>query len=345
MKNKADDVDYCGVDEDKINNASPKLREDMCELLQQMIVKRYNVFTNKEVHKKPAPWTDCVVLQKSKFTNVKREHDRTTLWVISNICKNDDLDLETKILNIILFRLYNKWETCEEVLKLPWTNTEISAMIRNPANYSMCTARFQYRAQADPKFAFFTSAFYTSGMKGAIGKLTGEEYTPMRPVALLKYLVQHGIIDDIRFAANPKEICEVLASYPGIGEFLSYQIFVDFTYCTEFRFSENCFTIAGVGCRWGLDFLFEDYDGMSYEEALFWLRDNQEELFDIDFDVLMFNVPEYDRNMNIMSLENCLCEFAKYKKAFDNIAEGKTPKLRMKYDGTGAKETNKGLWD
>ena len=95
----------------------------------------------------------------------------------------------------------------------------------------------------------------------------------------------------------------IIKGIKGIGDFLAYQIWVDLTYIPEFDQSEDSFTVAGPGCRLGIDLLVEDRDGMTHEELIFHLRDNQHALdLDIDF------------TLTVMDIENCFCEFSKYTK-------------------------------
>ena len=98
------------------------------------------------------------------------------------------------------------------------------------------------------------------------------------------------------------------------------------TYIKEFPFSENEFVVAGPGCKKGLDYIFKDYDGMTSEEALFWLRDNIDFVFSWDPKALFSDLPEHDRCLNIMSLENCMCELAKYIRTIEG-----TGRPRVKY--------------
>ena len=71
----------------------------------------------------------------------------------------------------------------------------------------------------------------------------------------------------------------------------------------------------------GLGFLFTDKDGMTDEECLFWVRDNIGESFKTilgkpwDPYKLFSDLPEADRCLNVMSLENCFCELSKYIRA------------------------------
>lgn len=327
MKSKEADVPYTSVRKSVIQSANPKLNEDKLKLLSKWITERYNIRKKKDVEGLPAPWTDCPVLQKLKFTNVRREHDRATKWLIDNVCSAKDVSIENKILNCILFRLYNKWETCDLIgLPLDFNWIKYSGEIREI---------LETKEETDPNYVFFTSAFNTGGFKAAAGRLTGEQYIPMRPIAFMEHLLRDGIFNKIIACSTPKEVCKLLMNYSGIGEFLAYQMFVDFTYIPEYTFSENHFTIAGPGCILGLSFLFEDADGMTVEEQLFWLRDNSH-ILGIDFDELFSDLPEHDRVLNIMSLENCFCEFSKYSRAYDALAEGKTPRARVSYNGTGA---------
>lgn len=332
MQDKPLDVPYCGVRKNVIDKARPKLRKDKLALLSKWITERYTIHVKKDVEGAPKPWTDCPILQNVKFTNVRREHDRATRWLIETICHHPTLGRIAKIANCILFRLYNKWETSE--------------LIGQPFKYSTtfdewkaeATENLRKREAEDPKYVFFTSAFNTGGMKAAVGRLTGEKYIPARPLAFMEYMLKEDVDIHIDRAISPEEVVKILMGYSGIGEFLAYQMFVDFTYIPDFRFSENHYTVSGPGCSLGLSFLFEDTDGMTDEECLFWLRDNQDEVFDICFTSLMSDLPPEDRRMNVMSLENCFCEFSKYSRCTDQIAEGKKPRARVSYAGTEEKE-------
>lgn len=338
MLHKPNDVYYCGVNEGKIQNASPKINQDKLGLLTEWITERYNIHLKKDVEKLPAPWTDNVILQNIKFTNVRREDDRATKWVIDNVCLSDSLRLSDKIFNCILFRLYNKWETCQLVMPIDLSlpHNQYGGFI------TYGKQALKRKEESDPSYTFFTSAFNTGGMKASAGRLTGEEYIPARPLALMDWMYKEGIIHKVMKASSPREICDILMGVSGIGEFLSYQMFVDFTYIPEFQFSENEFTISGPGCSLGLSILFEDADGLTDEELLFWLRDNQDKVFGEGFAKnLMTDLPEHDRVMNVMSLENCFCEFSKYSRATDQLKEGKTPRARVKYNGTGKEEPKK----
>ena len=327
MKNKPADTLYCGVNKKRIKKAQPVLNERNLLYLYNFIKRRYVIHLRKDVLKKDPPWTTDQVLRDFRFTNIRREHDKESKWVIEHITSNPELSYEDKLLNVILFRLYNKHETAE-LISMPFKFSETPDW--NPEWYR---SLFEAALVEDPKRVFFTAAFHTVGMKNTLKRVTGESYAPMRILKFIKILINEGLVDDIKACTNQQEVYQTLTDYNGIGRFLAYQFYVDMTYIAEFPFSENEFTVAGPGCVMGLNYLFEDRDDMSYEECLFWLRDNLDRLFveelgkDWDAKRVFWDLPEEDRCFNVMSLENCFCELSKYIRAKDGTGR---PRKRYK---------------
>lgn len=330
MKNKPADVLYCGVDEARIKKANPVINQRNLLYLYNFIKRRYAIHLRKDILKKPAPWTTDEVLLEFRFTNIRREHDRESRWLIKNISTNPELSYEDKLLNSILFRLYNKHET-SELIGMPIKFSEYEDW--EPEEYRHL---FEDALAEDPHRVFFTGAFNTGGLKRALKwylpKDTPDNSMEMRVMNFVKYLLDSTILDDIKKAKDQKEVYKILSSCMGIGNFLAYQMFVDMSYIPEFPFSENEFTMAGPGCVWGLNYLFDDRDGMTYEECLFWVRDNLDRLFvevlgkDWDAKRVFWDLPEEDRCFNVMSLENCFCELSKYIRAKEQ-----TGRPRKKY--------------
>ena len=333
MKTKPADQLFCGVRKKVIQNANPQINEENLLHLYNFIKRRYNIHLKKDVLGKPQPWTNDPVLQEFRFTNIRREHDRESKWLIKNISTNPDLAYEDKLLNSILFRLYNKHQT-SELIGMPIHFSKYEDW--DPEQYRHL---FEEALEDDPHRVFFTGAFNTGGLKRALKwylpKDTPDNSMEMRVMCFVKYLLGSTMIDDIKAAKTQKDVFKTLSSCMGIGGFLGYQMFVDMTYIPEFPFSENEFTVAGPGCRWGIDYLFDDKDGMTYEECIFWVRDNLERLFhevlgkEWDCKKIFWDLPEEDRCFNVMSLENCFCELSKYIRA-----KTETGRPRKKYRPT-----------
>ena len=117
MQNKPNDRPYMGCRADKIKSAQPVLNVENFKHLHRWIIDRYAVHIRKDVQKRPAPWTDNSIIQEFRFTNVRREHDKETKWVIENICKTD-MSEANKWVNLILFRMINKSESCKNFMPI-----------------------------------------------------------------------------------------------------------------------------------------------------------------------------------------------------------------------------------
>lgn len=321
MKDKEKDKKYCNVREDIIKKANPFLNQVNLKHLYEWIVERYKIHLKKDVQKLNPPWTSNNMLQNYRFTNVRREHDKETRWLINNISKSE-LSYENKILNSVLFRLFSKSETIKIFGLIDFNNFDINS-IKN---------KIQKFSSENQNYLFFSNAFFTSGQKNAANKLfPDEESMTTKIILMVNNYKRERILNKINSAENQKEVFDALLSLQGIGDFLAYQIFVDLCYINDFPFSENEFVIAGPGCKKGLNMIFENFDGMNYEEALFWLRDNQHEIFKkfgYSPDELFSDLPSEERYLNLMSLENCMCELSKYIRAINGTGR---PRIRYKY--------------
>ena len=325
MKNKPSDISYHGVRKSVIDSAKPELNPIALGHLRDWIRERATIRKKKDILKEPAPWTDNPILRKIKFTNVKREHDPHTKWVIDNICHRYDIPLEIRLLNIIIYRIYNKSQTAE-MIGMPFGQ---------PLSLEqMSKIEAQFRDLDERGVTIFTNAFNTGGIKSSLGRSFSGGYIPMRVITFFNHLWEISFQDKLMEQKTPLTTLELLMSHKGIGEFLGYQMWVDFTYCDDYPWSENEFTVAGPGCMNGLDRLFIEKDEMTHEECLFWLRDNPHVL-DIDWADLFDYMDDHDQCANVMSLENCFCELGKYIKSIEALEQGKRAPVRNKYDGEG----------
>lgn len=353
LKNKLGDIPYCGVRKEVIDKATPELDLDELKIHHLYLTERHEIYKKKEILKLPQDqWTQDEVFKKYRFTNVRRELDRESIWLINNISENENLSQKDKILNTILFRTFNKSET-SKLIDMPIKNFE-------DIDLDQYKKIFIDKKYQDPNYVFFTPAFMTGGLKkgnafkvppyvrrvatiiNPDGSLQEpQEYIKARdfvnandgydivewekniPTRMLRFVQREcneGIVEDILNCNTQEEVYERLCGVSGFGHFLAYQIFVDFTYISEFKFSENEFSVAGPGAESGLDLIFKDRDGMTYDECMFWLRDNIEKIWgenNLEYypQQLFDHLPEYDRCYNVMMIENSLCELSKLSRA------------------------------
>lgn len=313
---KTKDQKYCNVREDKIKKANPVVDKHYFKLYVSFIKERHVVYKRRLSGQQP-PFSDDVVMQNNRFCNVKRELDRQSKWLIEHISTNKNLSYENKIYNTIFYRLYNLIRTAEE-LKLPidFKNYDIN-------NFN----DFRKKVTEDKEFYPYTMAYCTFGVKG-----NGKDYRPNEaPLFIMEKLLNSKFLETLNNCENQKEVFKCIKKYVfGAGNFLAYQLYVDLTYIKEFPFTEDEFVVSGPGCTYGLSMFIKDRKGLTDEELLFWLRDNWDDLikkYKIDFDCeeIFSDQPKKKRKMNVMSLENCCCEFQKYKR----LTEGQRCKRKF----------------
>lgn len=178
-----------------------------------------------------------------------------------------------------------------------------------------------------------------------------EPYMPMRVIRSLKAFVTKypEYFRELLELSSPQDVYQAMYDdIEGLGPFLAYQIWVDFTYNEDYPFSENHFTIAGPGCRAGIDLLFADKGGMTHDECIFWLRDNQDKVFaayDYDRETFWSHEAPEDKCMNVMQLENMFCELQKYTRCVQAIVAGNKPRGKVGYDGHGVVTSDRRLME
>lgn len=340
MKNREKDTPYCGVRDDIIKKAHPLLNESVLTNLYTFVKDRYEIHKKKDVQKLPAPWTENPIFLLVKFTNVRREHDRESRNVIEHIASKTDYSLKDRFFNIILLRFWNKYEsyrlaTGGQMLKFPMSDDDYNRCIKNIEDNSNHT--------------WWSGAYYTCPVRSWHERILLERKVPSSdinfstsPIEFAKNVLTDDLWSKIEAAPDQKSVFDILTSIPWMGSFLVYQWFVDFTYCEDYWFSENEYTVSGPGCTKGIDLLFENRDGMTHEECLFWMRDNQHMMFDrfgYDPENLFDDLPDYDRKIGLMSFENLMCELQKYEKCAKAVVEGRKPRGKSGYNGFGIQKT------
>lgn len=307
---RENDILCCNCDIGKITHANPTIDQSALAKYYYYMTERNNIYKKKEVLKQKYPWTDDPILRDNSFTCCKRWLDKTSKWLIENISNNKELYYEDRFWRTIIFRLYNKIETAE-LIKLAdkdfWNNinTAMSAL----DNYPNDPFTRAYKV-IKPKYAYRDVS--PNGHDNWKSSLLWHIYT------LYKKNCKHYL--NIPYAAycDANSAIEWLKSnIKGVGNFLAYQIFVDFTYLSNYPISEQNFVLSGPGCHAGLNMLFSDRDGLTDEELLFWLKDNINSIFqeyDNSYRIGIFfdYLSPMDRKWTVMDCENSMCEFSKY---------------------------------
>ena len=313
------------------------VNEEPLEILCKWVRERYLVHLKKDVQKLPAPWSDWDIMRELRFTNVLRKHDKESKYIINSTYLNSELSIEEKILNAFIFRAYNKHETYSLVgfprkrQLITWD--EVLAM-----EEKIKKKRLEY-----PTYCFCTSAFNTGGIKTCWGNFEDKEaafdktnLVESRFALLWNDLIKNNVDKKILECKSAEDVGTEIRKVRGFaGEFLSFQVYVDLTYNPGFPCNEDDWAICGPGCKLGIAYLFgndnrsiEELD-YSYDDLLYWTRDNIEKMLEdhgVNLKTLMEDLPLEQRRISLSNVENLFCEFSKTCKQIYH--EGK---VRRKY--------------
>ena len=312
MRNRDGDILYCGCDINKIKRAKPRINDKNLAEYVFYNKERTKIYYKKEVLKESYPWTDSKTLKEYKFTNTKRFLDRTSKDLIKKVL-DLDICIETKLFNIMILRsLFLNSDFLQsgyiDFEKLDSTNDKFDEKYLK--EYYLKDLRNFLKVESKP--------YFNSGVKLSIQNFLKTKDYLFGFLEMFKTFLK-DIKNNYLFSNSPKQITETPFFFG--SRFLSYQYFVDLTYCKDYKFSENEFVISGPGCSKGINFLFEDLDCLNDEEAIFWLRDNIQNICDFNPKEIFHFLPEEDQIWSVMDIENSFCEFSKYMRL---IGDSKT---------------------
>lgn len=336
MYKKPADIDYCGVDENKIKSAKPKVNLEMLKRYAYYQKERTNIYKNKEILKLQAPWSENPMFQDFKFTMTKRYLDRQSVNLIDGILNRKDVSYDNKLLNCVLFRLTNKWEFFQHIPEhyVDFDNTQADEI-----------NKIKTVLESDSIGSMFSDAYFLSGSISAIktkmyGKGVKGESSPKKSViSLIEYIfLNKEYILETKYMSNPEDMLIHMNQIHGLGTFLNYQIFADWTYIKEFPFSDNSCADCGPGTIRGLDHFFDDFDGLSHKEAVFWVRDNIDRLMkennlEWDLDSWFDFLPAENRYWGLQDITNSYCEFDKTTRIWDLEGQEQNRKRVRKFKG------------
>jgi hypothetical protein len=172
----------------------------------------------------PWPWTDNEILKRWYFTNMYRRLDKLTGWLWNHWCRPHDGDPDLWFAMVIA-RLTNRIETWEVLgYPVPWNPEHfIEVMSRRPKGKAYGSAYVIPAFQHDKRPKYVTQAEIFTRM--------WSDREALRP--------RDGMLV-VQFVQG-------LESYPGIGQFLAWQIAADTKSFSALRAAVDFNTAAGSG--------------------------------------------------------------------------------------------------
>lgn len=276
-----------------------KVRHEAFEHYFRFMEERMQIFWRRYKNE-PGPWTSDPILNNYKFTNVYRASDRVSQYLIKNIIAKAESSLtaEDILLNIILFKVFNRIDTWEHVKKYyPLITVE-----------NFCADKLgrllTKRKQDSP---IFNAAYIMTGSSNNYSSL---RYKHERWLQMIRSEMING--KKLKLITKSKSlggVYEILRSCTFIGPFLAYQYAIDMNYSDVIDFDENSFVKAGIGSQRGINKCFSGLNGHSYEDAIRYTYDHLDfyrERYGTSFENLFGRTPK------LIDLQNCFCETDKY---------------------------------
>jgi len=290
------------------------------DLFWRFVFERQCIWHRRFVQVLPPPWTNDPILRHERFTNVYRELDPGTQYVIESILELEEERID-KLFNVMLYRLLGRSATHTELGFQRVSSFDSRDMEQRLKNL---------RARGLPPFtgAYMVSAYSSMGSSDKIENIG-------RLFKLLQ--AEFGTFSARVLGSNSaKEAHGVLNSAYGFGNFLAFQVLVDLLYPLRaygghglLPFSHEDWASAGPGAQKGIRMLLKSGTRPTNLEVMRWLRDTQHDEFKrlgLDFPYLVGShhglIP-----LSLANIQNCLCEFHKYVKIQEGSGRG-----RRKFD-------------
>ncbi len=291
-----------------------RVRQSVYDIYWKTAVERQEIFFKKLEGAAP-PFTQDPILQVYKFCNVYRASDRVSQFLIRDVIYSGKFTPEDTIFRIFLFRLLNKIETWQE---LEWKLGTISLINFNFNTYSKTLEEMK---QQNP---IYGNAFILCASKAF-----GYQKKHQNQLALLeKVFKTDKISQQLLKSSSLRELFLLLRTLPLIGDFMAYQIAIDFNYSQSFSFSENDFTIAGPGAKRGIRKCFIDTNKKSDEYVILSMVENQQAEFKrlgIKFKTL------FGRPMQAIDCQGWFCETDKYCRVKFPALKSNRVKIKAEY--------------
>jgi hypothetical protein len=265
----------------------------------------------------PPPWTDDPILRRHKFTNAYRVSDRVSQFLIREVIYNPAYDAYPReiVFRILLFKLFNKietWQLLETELGTPrWS--EFSAV-----RYDQVLSQAFGRSQR-----LYSSAYIIPPVR--LGVTDGVKHRGH--LSLLELMMRDDVPVRASEAKNLEAVYLLLKSYPSIGNFLGFQLAIDFNYSAVVDWPESDYVVAGPGARDGIAKCFENAKDFEAADIIALMADRQEAEFarlGLEFRSL------WGRPLQLIDCQNLFCEISKYARVAHPEFAGVSGRTRIK---------------
>lgn len=273
----------------------------------RFVADRQRVFVKRVLRREPPPWTDDATLAGVYFTNVYRELDRGTRYLINNILPysaEDPIAPPDVLFSVVVYRLFN-WIPTYEALTTEFGEPFLRAQTWDPER---AIALLDARQKAGNQI---TTGAYMINATGAVGPGSKNRLMVGRVENVRRDL--DGLFLRLVNALGMESAHEALCRYDGISGFNAYEMVIDLCYppVKLLPFEENDWVNPGPGAIHGLESLLTDrpITRPLAQAAIEYLRVYQDRY------LRMAKVELLGPPLTLRNVEHSLCEFHKYVRA------------------------------
>lgn len=247
---------------------------------------RHSIWLKKDKGE-PKPWTNDIIFQQYKFTNVFRQLDKGTVALQEMLKGQKDPILI--LFNIIWYRYFNWYQHAEE-LGFVYNYSQLENFIKDKAKNCK---------------KIFTGAWMTTGVSFE------DKYISYLRAAKEAWDRREMLYYLISTSTTIEEACGVLIDLYLVGKFLAYELACDlrFTKLLDKATDTQTFANLGPGAQRGLKRL-----GMPHKnqkEGLASMQNLYKQLINDHISYQILNAPW---PFELREVEHSLCEFDKYQR-------------------------------
>lgn len=298
-----------------ISPLSPIKTTEVYDTYWKFATLRQDAFFNKIENK--YPWSDDSIINTYRFTNAYRATDRVSQYLIQKVIYNPSFsDSPQEVLfRILLFKLFNKIDTWELICShvgIPTFETYEFNEYNEILNQAFIAGERIYSA-----------AYIMPSAKSSFGYLRKHS----NHLKLIELIINDNTVEKLSEAKNMQKAFEIIKSFPGLGNFLAYQLLIDINYSTIINFSESEFVMPGPGALGGISKCFTDTAGLNEKEIIKLVTERQE----IEFERLGLSFKSlWGRKLQLIDCQNLFCEVDKYSRVKHPKITGNSKRTRIK---------------
>lgn len=262
------------------------------------------------------PWTNDPIISKFRFTNVYRAADRVSQFLIKEVIYNKSLpsSAEEILFRILIFKLFNKIETWELLTEQvgPITFSEYDFKRYNDVLASSISSGM----------TIYSAAYIIPPVN-----IFGFAKKHSNHLKLIEHMLMAKVQDQLMSSVSMQGCFEIIKKFPGLGDFLAYQLLIDINYSPIIDFPESDFVVAGPGAKGGISKCFSNSQNQSYSDIIKFVTSSQEAEFTrlgLPFRTL------WGRPLQLIDCQNLFCEVDKYARVKHPDIKGDSDRKRIK---------------